>query len=193
VGPVFEGDEEDSAWDLPWPPDHPDPLVAVSFSTTYMYHEAIVGRILAALEALPVRVLLTLGGGLEPHEVTALPDVVVRPYIPHPVVLPHASLVVTHAGMGTVMAAFAYGVPLVCVPLGRDQVGNAERVEALGAGHMIAPDAPVKEVRAAIVDVLGSDALRAGARRMAEIVAGYGRGERAIAELESLLASPRSA
>jgi len=192
VGPVFEGDEEGTAPDLPWPPGHPDPLVAVAFSTTYMYHEAVVDRVLAALEGLPVRVLVTLGGGLEPHEVTPPPGVVVRRYLPHAMVLPHAALVVTHGGMGTVMAAFAHGVPMVCIPQGRDQPGNAERVEALGAGRTVAADASVEEMRAVVVDVLGSDVLRAGAGRMAEIVAGYGRGARAVTELESLLASAQT-
>jgi len=193
VGPIFEGNEEEMTWDLPWPPYHPDPLVVVSFSSTYMHHEAVMSRVLAALEPLRVRVLVTLGGGLEPHEVRAPPGTVVRRYVPHPMVLPHASLVVTHAGMGTVMAAFASGVPMVCVPLGRDQPENAARVEALGAGRTISRDASVEEMRAAVVDVLGSEALRAGARGMAEIVARYGRGNHAIEELESLFASSRSA
>ncbi len=193
VGPVFEGNEGEATWDLPWPRNHPDPLVLVSFSTTYMHHEAVVDRVLAALEPLPVRVLVTLGGGLEPNEVAARRGMVVRNYVPHAIVLPHASLVVTHGGMGTVMAAFAHGVPMLCMPLGRDQLGNAEMVAVLRAGRTIAADASTEEVRSAVVDALGSDALRVGARRMAEIVAGYKRGAQAIDELESLLASSRPA
>lgn len=193
VGPVFEHDAGSATLDLPWPPDHPDPLVVVAFSSTYMHHETVMGRVLAALEPLRVRVLVTLGGGLEPHEVPARPGMAVSHHLPHTMVLPHASLVVTHAGVGTIMAAFACGVPMLCMPLGREQPGNAEQVRALGAGRMIAPHTPVEDVRAAIVDVLGSDALRAGARRMAESVAGYGRGHRAIHELEGLLVSPGSA
>ena len=42
--------------------------------------------------------------------------------------LPHAALVVTHAGWQTINAALADGVPLVCVPDGRDQPDNAARV-----------------------------------------------------------------
>ncbi len=193
VGPVFEGDEEEAPWDLPWPPDHPHPLVVVSFSSTYMHHEVVLGRVLAALEPLSVRAVVTLGGGLEPNEVSAPSDVVVRRYVPHAIVLPHASMVVTHAGMGTIMAAFAHGVPMLCMPLGRDQSENAQKVEALAAGRTISPEASVEEVRAAIVDVIGSDVLRTGARRMAEIIAGYGGGNQAIDELESLITSYRAA
>ena len=57
-----------------------------------------------------------------------------RAYIPHRALLPHAQLVVTHGGIGTIMAAFDAGVPLVCLPLGRGQPGNAARVAELGAG-----------------------------------------------------------
>ena len=191
VGPVFEEDDWAVPWDLPWPVDRPDPLVVVSFSTTYMHQEEAVARVMAALEGLPVRALVTLGPELEPAEVPAPSWVEVRRYVPHAAVLPHASLVVTHAGMGTVMAALAYGVPMLCIPLDRDQPKNAERVRALGAGNAIASDAPVEVVRAAIVEALGSEELRAGAKRMAEIVASYGRGARAIDELEALLAESR--
>ncbi len=187
VGPVFEEDNEKATLDLPWPPDHPEPLVVVAFSTTYMYHERSVSGVLAALASLPVRVLFTPGGGLEPGAVTLPPSVVVRPYVPHAMLFPHATLVVNHAGMGTVMAAFASGVPMLCMPCGRDQTGNAAKVEALNAGKSIAPDASVEEIRSAVEEILGSDALRAGARRMAEIVAGYRRRDLGTEELEGLL------
>ena len=58
-------------------------------------------------------------------------------FVPHGEVLPHASLVVTHAGMGTVMSALSHGVPLLCLPLGRDQFFNAAMVERLGAGRAL--------------------------------------------------------
>jgi hypothetical protein len=41
--------------------------------------------------------------------------VVVR-YVPHGEVLPAAAATVTHAGHGTIAAALAHGVPLVCLP-----------------------------------------------------------------------------
>jgi UDP:flavonoid glycosyltransferase YjiC (YdhE family) len=62
-------------------------------------------------------------------------------YVPHAEILPSASLVIAHAGLGTTMAALGHGVPLLCTPLGRDQFFNAERVQTLGAGLMLMPDA----------------------------------------------------
>ena len=43
---------------------------------------------------------------------------------------PDAAAVVTHAGHGTIMRALAHGIPLLCLPMGRDQDDNAARVFA---------------------------------------------------------------
>src|SRR5207248_8948080 len=52
---------------------------------------------------------------------------------PHSELLKQAAVVVTHAGHGTVIRALAAGVPLVCMPMGRDQNENAARVVFRGA------------------------------------------------------------
>lgn len=188
VGPIFEEADGALTWDPPWPPERDEPLVVVSFGTTYMHQEEMTERVLAALEGLSVRVLLTLGPALSTEELRIPSSVVTRTYVPHLAVLPQAALVVTHAGMGTVNAALACGVPMVCLPLGRDQHINAQRVAALGAGITLGRDAAAEEIRAAVVEALRSKVLRDGARRMAEIGRSYGRGSRAINELEALLA-----
>ena len=44
-----------------------------------------------------------------------------------------AAAVVTHGGHGTMIKALAAGVPVVAMPMGRDQNDNAARLEASGA------------------------------------------------------------
>jgi UDP:flavonoid glycosyltransferase YjiC (YdhE family) len=85
------------------------------------------------------------------------------------------------------MAAFAYGVPMVCMPMGRDQNANADRVATLGAGLAISADAPSGEIRDAIREVLTNPSYRERAQRMSKLIEGQGRGERAVTELENLL------
>ena len=85
------------------------------------------------------------------------------------------------------MAAFACAVPLVCIPLGRDQDGNCARVEKLGAGVGLPQAADAATIRDATVRTLQSSNIRDAAARMGEIVASYGDGARAVAELERLL------
>ncbi len=185
VGPIFE-EQPQGDWDSPWPADHSDPLVMVSLGTTYMHHETAIERVVEALDSLPVRTILTLGSGLQEGEVRVPKRTVVRRYVPHGAVLKHAALTITHAGIGTINAALTRGVPMLCLPFGRDQPGNANRVEALGAGRAIDRDASVEQIRAAASDILRDQGLRAGARRMAEIIAGYHDGALAISELERL-------
>ena len=189
VGPIFE--EASAAWpaDLPWPPNEDDSLVVIGLGTTYMQQEAILERILRALEPLGHRVLVTLGtshGALRPDEVVGGPWEV-RSHVSHIGVLPHAKLVVTHAGMGTVMASLAFGVPMLCFPMERDQFANAERVEALDAGRSLSLDATEDEIARAIGEVSTQEQIRVACRRMSEVVASYGGGERAVRELASLL------
>jgi UDP:flavonoid glycosyltransferase YjiC (YdhE family) len=81
-------------------------------------------------------------------------------------VLPEAAVVVTHAGLGTVHAALAHGLPLVCLPLGRDQPDNAARVEWHGAGLRLSPDSSPVVIRAAVERVLREPAFAASARRL---------------------------
>lgn len=64
-------------------------------------------------------------------------NVVARRFVSHGVVLPQAQLVITHAGLGTVMAALTHGVPLLCIPLKNDQIENAARVVSAGAGRTL--------------------------------------------------------
>jgi len=156
-----------------------------------MGHEDVLGRIGEALSGLPLRALVLTGHELEPEELAFAADVEVRRFLPHSALLPDASLVVTHAGMGTLMAAFAAGVPTLCLPLGRDQPDNAARVEELGAGTSLAPDADAAEIRRAVEAALASEALRKGSRRMAAAIRAYGGGAEAVAVLERAGNPPR--
>jgi MGT family glycosyltransferase len=187
VGPIFEEDPGGVVLHLPWPPDDPYPLVVVSMSSQYMYQESVLARIARAVEDLPIRVLVTTGYELLPDELGLSPSVVVRSYVPHLALLPRASVVVTHGGMGTIMAAFACGVPIICMPLGRDQPGNALRVKELGAGTALSTDASKQDIRSAVIEALESEELRSGAGRMAEVVGEYGWGAVAVRELEKLI------
>jgi UDP:flavonoid glycosyltransferase YjiC (YdhE family) len=87
--------------------------------------------------------------------------------VPHRSVLPYASLVITHAGWQTVNAALSCGVPLVCIPDGRDQPDNAVRVLAVGAGVRVSKKASTGHMRRVIERALGDPNLKSGAELMA--------------------------
>jgi UDP:flavonoid glycosyltransferase YjiC (YdhE family) len=146
----------------------------------------VLRRIVAALADLPVRGLVTLGPALHQQDITLPPNVRAEPYAPHVLVCPHADLVVTHGGHGTVITALNFGVPVVCVPMGRDQADNAARVVWRDAGLRCGSKADVTALRLAIRRVLEEPRFRAGARRIAEGIASQGGPSQAIEEVEAL-------
>lgn len=170
-------------------PDGGAPLLLVSLSTTDQGQLGVLERLLAAIAPLPVRALVTLGHAVDAARLRPPANAVLERFVPHADVLPYADLVVTHAGHGTVMAAVSAGVPMVCVPMGRDQPAVADRVSRHGLGVRVEPDAGVEELRAAIRHVLDDPDYRGAARRMARAVE---PADRVVEEVELLVAEKRS-
>ncbi|MFN2594903.1 MAG: glycosyltransferase [Actinomycetota bacterium] len=185
VGPIPEETAADS-WNSPWAANDPTPLVVISMSTMYMRHETVLGRAASAAAACGARVLVLTGFELDPDSVTFPSGVIVRSYVPHSHVLPQASLVVTHAGIGTLIAAFAAGVPTICLPLGRDQHVNAARAQKLGASITLAADSDQPTLEQAIHAALTSPNLVEAAQLLASRLAAYGDGRRAVEIVEQL-------
>jgi UDP:flavonoid glycosyltransferase YjiC (YdhE family) len=112
---------------------------------------------------------------------------------PHHEVLRHASAVVTHAGHGTVIKALAAGVPVVALPLGRDQLDNAARVAHHRAGLRLKPNAKPEAIAKALRRVLDERAFAANAERLAAAIAAETAEDRAVVELEALASLDSSA
>jgi UDP:flavonoid glycosyltransferase YjiC (YdhE family) len=112
----------------------------------------------------------------------------VVPAAPHRAVLAEASVVVTHAGHGTVMKSLAAGVPMVCIPMGRDQKDNAARVLELGAGVRIDKRSTPDRIAAAVSEVMDHADYGAAARHFSHVLAEEARrGPHAADEAEALL------
>lgn len=186
AGPLLDPEPTPWEWDLPWPADDPTPMVVVSMGTTYQRHERQLEQAIQACEAAGVHVLVTLGPALSPGEIDAAPSVTVRRWVPHPWVFPHAAAVVTHAGLGTVMGALAYGVPMVCMPLGRDQPLNAARVQDCGFGISVDADADIASLRAAIETLLDTSDFSEKIRSLALRLDCEALADRAAVEIEAL-------
>jgi MGT family glycosyltransferase len=187
AGPVLDPAVGDG-WDSPWPADRGDPLVLASFSTTYQDQRDLARRVMEAIGDLPVRGLLTTGPAVDVSGLPVPDNVEVREFVPHAPVLREASLVVSHAGLGTVHAALAAGVPLVCLPYGRDQDDNAARVVHAGAGVKLRRGASTRRLRRAIAAALDDHSLTEGAQAMAEAFRGAGAAH-AADEIEAVAAA----
>jgi MGT family glycosyltransferase len=164
-----------------------EPTVLVSLSTTHLGQADLLERIVAGVGSRDVRGLVTTGGQADPRSLGAAGHVQCFDWLPHPAVLPETDVVVTHGGLGTCAGALSHGVPLVCLPLGRDQHLNAARVEAVGAGVSLPSDASPHAIAEALDLVLGDPAYTAAARRIADESRAAGGATAAVTDLESLL------
>ena len=127
------------AADLPARPAGRPPFLHVTLGTIFNTESGdLLSRVVAGARSLGLEVVVTVGRTMDPRELGAQPDGVhVERHLPLPELLPHCAAVICHAGSGTIVAALAHGLPLVCIPLGADQPLNAARCAALGAGVIL--------------------------------------------------------
>ena len=189
VGPQLDDPTWAAPWSPPWPAGASEPLVVVALGSTFQNQGQLTQRAIDALGGLPVRGLVTLGGVFAPSDFRTPPNVVAVGSAPHGAVLPLARAVVAHGGHGTVMKALAHGLPLLCVPLGRDQPDNAVRVAESGAGLRLPPTASVSAIRRSIARLLDEPAFARAAARLAAEIARDVAADRAVTELETLAAA----
>ena len=184
VGPRLD----DVSWAGEWTaPPGDDPLVLVALSSDYQAQGDLLQRCVDALGTLPVRGVVTTGLGVEPDSVKAPANVQVVRAAPHAEVLRHASLVVTHCGHGTTLKTLAAGLPLVCLPMGRDQLDVAARVVHAGAGLRLKQSARPAAIARAVTKILGDPGYAAQAGRIAAAIAAERETDLAVAEIEALV------
>jgi UDP:flavonoid glycosyltransferase YjiC (YdhE family) len=192
VGPVLEEPAWTEPWTSPWPKDDRRPLVVISMSTTFMRQERTLRRCIDAVSSMPVRALVTVGPALDTAAFRGAENVVVVQSAPHDEVFRRASAIITHAGMGTVARALAHGLPLVCMPMGRDQDDMAARVRWHGAGLRVGRSASAAKIQAALRRVLGDPSFREAAERLQAAIQADLAAGRGVAELEALAVAAES-
>lgn len=191
--PIPPDEREPVAWAPPWPNDG-RPAVLLSLSTTYMQQEDLLQRLVDALGMVDCHALVTTGPGLRSRPIGRVPqNVHVVESAPHGAVLPHVELVITHGGHGTVIRSLAAGVPVMVVPISRDQPDNAARAVHHGVGIKVSKRSTPDKLAAAVRRALADDTMRARATAMAGRLAPDIGAPKAVAALEELAARSNSA
>jgi MGT family glycosyltransferase len=130
------------AWDPPsadelgWLDEIPRPVVLVTCSSDFQNDGRLIQIAFHALAEEDTFVVAT-SAGVDPDGFTVPTNARLERYLPHAPVLGRAGCVVCHAGMGIVQKALSAGVPVCCVPFGRDQFEVARRVAVAGAGVIL--------------------------------------------------------
>ena len=165
--PVLASETRAVPSEHPWEDDGL-PLVLLSFSTVPEQRSAeSLQRALDALGTLPVRVVATTGGIVDPEELAAPANAHVVAFADHDALIRRASLVVGHGGHGTTMRALRAGVPIVGMPAkGTDQATTLQLLDTWHAGIALPGDADVESLRSAVVEVLGDPSYRETAQRL---------------------------
>ena len=193
-GLVYAGAELDdpawsAPWQSPWPATDRRPLILVGFSSTFQNQADALRRVVHALAGMEVRAVVTTGPAIAAASLPAAPNVHVCPSAPHSQILKDAAAVITHCGHGTVIRTLAAGVPIVCMPMGRDQNENAARVVYRGAGVRIKPTASSAAIATAVRTVLHEPRYRERARAVGALIVRDARDSKAVPVLESIAAS----
>ncbi len=140
VGPLRLPPEQEAALDLPIKNDRP--FVFASLGTLQGGRFAIFRRIALACKALDAQLLVAHCNGLDASQEATLNQIGatwVTGFAPQRAALARADAVVTHAGLNTVLDAFAAGTPMLALPIAFDQPGVAARVVHAGGGLRLLP------------------------------------------------------
>jgi MGT family glycosyltransferase len=162
------------------------PLVVVGLSSTFQNQRKVLVNIIDAISQLKIRGLVTLGPVMAGETFDVPDNVKIVSSAPHSQIFPHADAVVTHAGHGTVMRALAFGLPVVCLPMGRDQTDNAARVVHHGVGLKLSPKAKSAKISKTIKRVLDEPGFTMQAKRLQKTILADAQADMAVTELENL-------
>ena len=162
--------------EVPFPWDRLDgrPLVYASLGTLQNRLVDMFTSIAEAVSTLNAQLVISLGAADQDAAALAARcsgDPIIVPVAPQLRILEKAALVITHAGLNTVLESMACGVPMVAIPITNDQPGVARRLEWLGLGEVVLPgQLTTTRLRQAVERVLRDPDCRIRARaRAAEI------------------------
>jgi macrolide glycosyltransferase len=174
VGPCIRAGDSQAGWE---PPPADRKVLYISLGTSYanrpdFYRECV--EAFAGLE--PWHLVLSVGARVDPAALGRLPaNAEVHPSVPQLAVLARASAFITHAGMGSVLEALRYAVPMVAVPQAVDQPMNARQIAKLGLGTWLAPrQATAEALRDAVLRVSSDPEVAERLERMRLAIAGSG-------------------
>ncbi|WP_127792000.1 glycosyltransferase [Agromyces sp. LHK192] len=136
------------------------PLVYFSLGSLGSADVALMRRVIDALAALPVNVIVSKGPLHDEFELAE--NMWGAEFLPQTKLIPLADLVITHGGNNTTTEALHFGKPMILLPLFWDQYDNAQRVHETGYGLRLPTyEFTAEELRGAVTSLLADEALRA--------------------------------
>jgi MGT family glycosyltransferase len=169
----------------------PKRTIYVTLGTMYNQNLDVFRTVLEGLRGEELNVIVTVGKQNDPAALEPQPgNVQIHRFVPQDHVLADCTMAVLHGGAGSTMGALAFGLPLLLIPQGADQFFNTERVVAAGAGIGLLPrELSADAVREGVRALLGDEAYRSAALRIAREIAAMPDPADAVVALERLVGS----
>jgi UDP:flavonoid glycosyltransferase YjiC (YdhE family) len=186
VGPLLDLPAWAQPWTAPWAEKSVRPRILISLSTDFQNQAALIRRIVAAVGTMDLDAVVTSGPAMAGETFGASDNISIIHSAPHDAVMKEVSLVVTHGGHGTVARSLLNGVPLLVIPMGRDQADNAARVVARGAGLALADSATEKEIEFSIERLITESHFRIGAARLGSSISSDVNSPTLVKEIETI-------
>ena len=142
-----------------------------------------------AFQNLDWQPVMSIGHRVDPEALGPPPSRFhIAPHVPQLNVLAGADVFITHGGFNSTMEALYYGVPLVVMPVTREQRLTARRVRDLGLGVMIErAGLTAEDLRQVARFAANDDAIKRQVRAMQQIVRASGGAELAARALLKLM------
>jgi len=158
----------DSAF--PWNRLDGRPLIYASLGTLQHSKITIFRCFAEACAGLNVQLVLAHCGGIDDAAIASLAgDPVAVKYAPQKEIISRCKLVLTHAGLNTVLDALSHGVPVVAVPITYEQPAIAARVKWTGVGLSLSPASlNARRLRDCLSTVLNGPSYKKNAARLAD-------------------------
>jgi len=160
--------------DFPFEQLNGKPLIYASLGTLQNQRPEIFECIAKSCLSLDVQLVISLGNP-KAQSIELPGNPIIVPFAPHQKLIEHSTVVVTHAGMNTVLTALGCGVPLVAIPITNEQPGIASRLARTKAGKML-PLSKLSEIalRTAISEVLSESSYRNNAQQLQKVIQASG-------------------
>ena len=134
-----------------------DPFIYATLGTVFYTMRRLLKTFVSAIDSGGWSGLVTVGMKNDPARFASPPRVAIEQYVPQADALAVADAMVCHGGLGAMLGALSQGCPMIVVPLGADQMHNAERAQQLGVARVVeAATVDVDTLRTAIAQALES-------------------------------------
>lgn len=195
IGSLAHGRRVTDDKPFPWDKLSGRPLIFASLGTDpYPSNLPVFRRILEACAGLDAQVVLALGRWHDEQDsvrekLGPIPEnALIVDFAPQLALLDRASLLITHAGVNTVLEALCRGVPMVALPRSVDQPGMGSRIAYCGVGSVASfQHCSAAELRRLVEEALTDATIRERAGKMQQAMLAAGGAKRAAELAEQAL------